>query len=139
MAAPKCNVIRNGEESYIDANLCVPGDIVMMKTGDGVPADCRMVETMEVLTNEALLTGESEEINKFMVAPDNDEPFAKIMCFMSTSVTSGTARAVVTTTGMFTEMGKIAAALKTAKKAENKLTPLQQAALMCSTDRSLCR
>jgi len=127
MAAPKCNCIREGKESLIDASLLVPGDMVLLRTGDGVPADCRLTECMEVLTNEALLTGESEEVVKVMIAPDPDEPFAKNMCFMSSTVTNGSGRCVVTTTGMATQVGAIAGALKTAKRAENKLTPLQQA------------
>merc|ERR1719498_2121211 len=80
---------------------------------------------MVVLANEALLTGESEEVTKVMVVEDVDEPFAKNMCFMSTTVTNGVGKGVVTTTGMKTQVGQIAKALKTAKKAENKLTPLQ--------------
>eukprot|EP00971_Amphidinium_carterae_P054964 1083331-Amphidinium_carterae.1 len=87
----------------MDATDVVPGDIIELKTGDGVPADCRLFEIVEVLANEALLTGESEEIKKVLTVDDLDDPFAKNMCFMSTSVTNGRARAVITTTGMQTQ------------------------------------
>merc|ERR1711871_965464 len=86
----------------------------------------RLFECMEILTNEALLTGESEEVRKVLVAEDLDEAFAKNMCFMSTSVTNGRGRGIVTTTGMQTQVGTIAHQLLTAKTG-SKLTPLQQA------------
>jgi len=127
MAAPQCNVIRDGKMVETDASEVVPGDIIELKTGDGVPADCRLFEIIEVLANEALLTGESEEIKKVLTVDDLDDPFAKNMCFMSTSVTNGRARAVITTTGMQTQVGIIASALQTAKKDGNTLTPLQMA------------
>jgi len=127
MAAPKCTVIRDGSPQDIEAIEIVPGDLVELKTGDGVPADARLIEVVEVLANEALLTGESEEIKKVLTVEDLDEPFAKNMVFMSTSVTNGRCRAIVTTTGMETQVGIIASALKTAKKDGNTLTPLQMA------------
>jgi len=127
MAAPKCCVWRDGKATDIAASELVPGDIVDLKTGDGVPADLRLFECMEVLANEALLTGESEEARKRLVAEDLDEPFALNMCFMSTSVTNGRGKGIVTTTGMKTEMGKIASALKSAKEGKSSLTPLQLA------------
>jgi len=127
MAAPKCKVVRDGKISDIDATELVPGDIIALQTGDGVPADCRLIECMEMLANEAPLTGESEEVKKVLKAEDVDEPFAKNMCFMSTCITNGRGKGIVTTTGMKTQVGLIASALKTAKKEGSKLTPLQQA------------
>jgi len=127
MAAPKCNVIRDGQMQELDATEVVPGDLIELKTGDGVPADCRLIEIVEVLANEALLTGESEEVKKVLVVDDLDDPFSKNMCFMSTAVTNGRGRAVITSTGMQTQVGIIASALQTAKKEGSKLTPLQMA------------
>ena len=127
MAAPKCKVLRDGDVQDVEASELVPGDVIELATGDGVPADCRLFECMEILANEALLTGESEEVRKVLVVDDLDEPFAKNMCFMSTSITNGRGKAIITATGMRTQVGQIAFQLNTAKKEGNKLTPLQMA------------
>ena len=100
----------------------MPGDVITLNTGDGVPADCRLIECLEVFANEALLTGESEDIVKHMKPEKTDERFAKNMCFASTIITSGRGKAVVTTTAMDTQVGKIASSLASEK---SKLTPLQ--------------
>ncbi|CEM38216.1 unnamed protein product [Vitrella brassicaformis CCMP3155] len=125
MAAPRCKVIRDGKKTDIDAKECVPGDIVLIGTGDQVPADMRLFEASEILANEALLTGESEEVRKTLTVDDPDEPFAKNMCFASTSVTNGNGKGIVCTTGMQTQVGIIAQHLKA--ESGSKLTPLQQA------------
>jgi len=127
MTAPKCKVYRDGSVKEVEASELVPGDVIELATGDGVPADCRLIECMEILANEALLTGESEEVRKVLVVEDLDEPFSKNMCFMSTSVTNGRGKAIITSTGMSTQVGQIAYQLKNAKKKGNRLTPLQMA------------
>jgi magnesium-transporting ATPase (P-type) len=123
MAKPTCRVIRNGQTEDKTATELVPGDVIELRTGDGVPADCRLIECLEVFANEALLTGESEDIVKHMRPEETDERFAKNMCFASTTITSGRGKAVVTTIGMKTQVGKIASSLAGEKA---KLTPLQQ-------------
>jgi magnesium-transporting ATPase (P-type) len=122
MSKPTCKVLRNGQTLDMAATDLVPGDVIALGTGDGVPADCRLIECLEVFANEALLTGESEDIVKHMNAETTDERFAKNMCFASTIITSGRGKAVVTTIGMKTQVGKIASSLAGEK---SKLTPLQ--------------
>jgi magnesium-transporting ATPase (P-type) len=126
MAAPVCKVVRDGQEITIPAAEVVPGDIFKLKTGDAIPADGRVVEIAELLSNEAPLTGESEDVKKMlMVGPDGiDDEFSKDMVFSSTVITNGTATVITTTTGMFTQIGRIAKALQST---EAKLTPLQEA------------
>eukprot|EP00918_Siedleckia_nematoides_P090869 GHVU01199715.1.p1 GENE.GHVU01199715.1~~GHVU01199715.1.p1 ORF type:complete len:472 (+),score=82.12 GHVU01199715.1:2255-3670(+) len=125
LAAPKCTVIRNGTESIIDAQAIVPGDLVILKTGDSIPADMRCVDVTELMCNEAILTGESEDVRKGLLAKDTSTPFATNMCFASTSVTNGKGRGIVVFTGMNTQVGRIAEQLKKASKG-SKLTPLQR-------------
>merc|ERR1719443_2267094 len=92
------------------ATELVPGDLIELRTGDGVPADCRLIECLE-------------DFVKHMKPEVTDERFAKNMCFASTTITSGRGKAVVTTIGMKTQVGKIASSLAGEKA---KLTPLQQ-------------
>ena len=92
----------------MEASELVQGDVIELATGGGVPADCRLIVCMEILANEALLIGESEEVRKVLVVEDLDEPFSKNMCCMSTSVTSGRGRDIITSTGMSTQVGQIA-------------------------------
>lgn len=122
MAAPDCEVIRGGRETKIPASELVPGDVVKLTTGVSVPADCRLITCSELKTNEAPLTGESEDVRKMLVVEDVDEPFAKNMCFASTCVSAGTGMGIVTTIGMETQVGRIAQKLKDTGR---KLTPLQ--------------
>ncbi|CEM23227.1 unnamed protein product [Vitrella brassicaformis CCMP3155] len=127
MAAPKCKVIRNGAEELIEATELVPGDLVLLSIGDRVPADIRLIDVNELLSNEALLTGESEDIRKQVKVNGEEakEAFAKNMCFASTSVTNGSGRGLVVATGMHTQVGIIAQHLKAASQSE-QLTPLQK-------------
>eukprot|EP00916_Digyalum_oweni_P018773 GHVL01031371.1.p1 GENE.GHVL01031371.1~~GHVL01031371.1.p1 ORF type:complete len:953 (+),score=176.45 GHVL01031371.1:70-2928(+) len=124
MSAPRCTVKRNGKIETIDAKECVVGDVIVLKTGDSCPADARLIQCTEILCNEALLTGESEEVEKRMIIDDLDEPFAKNMTFGSTSITNGNGECLVVTTGMNTQVGIIAQQLKSASS--NKSTPLQR-------------
>ena len=91
----------------VEASEFVPADVIELATGDGVPADCRLMKCMEILANEALLIGESEEVRKALIVEDLDEPFSKNMCFMPTSATNGRRKAIITSTGMSTQVGQI--------------------------------
>lgn len=125
MAAPYCLIKQSGQWQKIAASQLVPGDIIKLSTGDIIPADCRFIETEHLQVNESALTGESDLIEKqTQLIDDADATLGDQvnMGFMSTSVHHGHAVAVVTTTGMQTEVGKIAELMQTT---ENRLTPLQ--------------
>lgn len=124
MAAPQARVIRDGEEITIAACELVPGDIVLLGTGDKVPADMRLVEAVNLKTDEAPLTGESTPVEK-MVDPVEGKVSVGDrlnMAFMGTVVVYGRGKGVVTATGMATEFGKIARLLG---EVEKERTPLQ--------------
>ena len=125
LAAPEATVIRDGEEQSIPAREVVPGDVLVLHTGDRVAADARLLEVINLKADEALLTGESTASGKNL-APVADPGLAvadrKCMVFGGTVITYGRGRAVVTATGMDTEFGKIARML--ADVAEHK-TPLE--------------
>ncbi|MEM2522410.1 MAG: cation-translocating P-type ATPase [Candidatus Bathyarchaeia archaeon] len=125
LAAPKARVIRDGKEIIIPAAEVVPGDILVLEEGDHVPADARLIEVVELKTNEAVLTGESAPVNKEPVILAEDTPVSerRNMVFSATHVVYGRGKAVVTATGMNTEFGKIAEMVQTAEEEE---TPLQK-------------
>jgi len=126
LSSPSAKVIRDGVQVEVDAVAVVPGDIVVLETGDLVPADARLIEVTDLAVDEASLTGESEPSEKEL-APDMSESTAlgdqKNMVFSSCLVTSGRGRAVIVSTGMKTEIGKIAGYLNNTQKLK---TPLQQ-------------
>ncbi len=125
MAAPTANVIRSSEEFVISAEQIVPGDLLVLEVGDIVPADARLVTSVNLRTNESRLTGESTSIDKDANAlVEGDCPVADRinMVFTGTHIDYGRGIAVVTTTGKYTELGKIASILEEAKE---PLTPLQ--------------
>lgn len=124
MASLKAKVIRNGKEQRIDTSQLVPGDIILLETGDKVPADARIIEIVDLHAQEAALTGESIPVRKAMGVLDENTPVADRynMVFSGTIITKGKAKALVTETGMSTEIGKIAEMIQTA---EEILTPLQ--------------
>jgi len=124
LTALKAKVIRNGVETEIDSRDLVPGDIILLETGSKVPADARLIDIAAFRIDEASLTGESVPSNKTTEPLDdnilvNDQ---KNMVFMGTIVTRGHAKAVVTGTGMKTEIGNIA---NMVQEVEEKLSPLQ--------------
>ncbi|KAA0248271.1 MAG: cation-translocating P-type ATPase [Candidatus Jettenia sp.] len=126
MSAPFSKVLRNGEVSSIPSRDIVPGDIVLLEAGDYVPADGRLCISFGLRTQEASLTGESTSINKSVEPLHNPSlPIGdrKNMVFMGTSVTSGKGTCVIVSTGMQTELGKIAGLIQAAGKEE---TPLQR-------------
>ena len=126
MSAPHARVLRDGQEKMIDASLLVPGDIIHLEAGDFIPADARLLTSAGLKSGESALTGESVPTEK-----DADAVLAETaslgdcsnMVFSGCSITYGTAKAVVTSTGMNTEMGKIANLLE---GEEDSQTPLQR-------------
>lgn len=126
MSAPHARVIRNGEEKIIDAAKLVPGDIIKLEAGDFIPADARLIESTSLKCEESALTGESVPSEKDANAVIEEKaPLGdrSNMVFSGCSVTYGTALAVVTATGMDTEMGKIANLLSNEGDTQ---TPLQK-------------
>ncbi|MEM2248088.1 MAG: calcium-translocating P-type ATPase, PMCA-type [Candidatus Bathyarchaeia archaeon] len=124
LTAPKATVIRDGRNVIIPAEEVVPGDILVLETGDRVAADARLLETVELKTNEAVLTGESTPVEKSLgVLPENT-PVSdrRNMVFMATHVIYGRGKAIVTSTGMKTEFGKIA---ELVQEMEEEETPLK--------------
>ena len=126
MSAPHARVIRNGKEEIIDATELVPGDIIKLEAGDFIPADARLLYSTSLKCEESALTGESVPSEKdYSADVAENAPLGDRanMVFSGCSVTYGTATAVVTATGMDTQMGKIANLLDTDN---NSQTPLQQ-------------
>ncbi|HXV33666.1 MAG TPA: cation-translocating P-type ATPase [Gaiellaceae bacterium] len=125
MAAATAGVVRDGRELRIPAAEVVPGDLLLLAEGDAVSADARLVEAASLLVAEASLTGESEAVLKDPARLDEPAGLGDRlnMVFDGTAVTRGRGRAVVTSTGMATEMGRIARLLD-ATEAER--TPLQR-------------
>ncbi|MCD8382267.1 MAG: calcium-translocating P-type ATPase, PMCA-type [Clostridiales bacterium] len=126
MSAPHARVIRDGEEQVIEAAQLVPGDIIHLEAGDFVPADSRLLHSVSLKSEESALTGESvpsEKDAEAVVAEDAPLGDRTNMVFSGCSITYGTATALVTATGMDTEMGKIANLLEGEEEGQ---TPLQQ-------------
>ena len=126
MSAPHARVLRNGEEKIINASELVPGDIILLEAGDFVPADARLLRSVSLKSEESALTGESVPAEKDANAEVKDgAPLGdrSNMVFSGCSITYGTATAVVTATGMDTEMGKIANLLSGETETQ---TPLQK-------------
>ncbi|WP_303925458.1 cation-translocating P-type ATPase [Subdoligranulum variabile] len=130
MTAATCKVLRDGRQTVLHSDELVPGDVVVLEAGDSVPADGRLLESASLKIEEAALTGESVPVTKAVqllgLAPgQQDVPLGdrKNMCYMGSTVVYGRGRAVITATGMQTEMGKIAGALA---GTEDEQTPLQR-------------
>ena len=126
LSAPHARVIRNGEEKVIEAVELVPGDIIRLEAGDFVPADARLLNSVSLKSEESALTGESVPSEKdATVIVDANAPLGDRtnMVFSGCSITYGTATAIVTATGMDTEMGKIANLLDSEEEGQ---TPLQK-------------
>lgn len=126
MAAPIANVIRNGVITEVPARELVPGDVVLLEAGKYVPADLRLIEAANLKIEESSLTGESVPVEKNTEIIENpDVPLGdrKNLAFMSSMVTYGRGKGVVISTGMKTEIGKIADMIS---KFEEESTPLQK-------------
>ena len=124
--SPTCIVLRNGVREEIDTINVVPGDILLLKTGDLIAADARLIESVNFYVDESALTGESEAVEKdASITVDAEAPIGDRinMVFSGCLITAGNATAVVTETGMNTQMGKIAKHLNNTQKIQ---TPLQK-------------
>ncbi len=124
MAAPTASVLRDGEEKEIAAREIVPGDIILIRTGDRIPTDGRLIEAISLRTAEAPLTGESTPVEKIKEPIEGEASVGdrRNMVFMGTAAVYGRGKAVVTATGMATEFGKIAGMLQ---EVSAERTPLQ--------------
>lgn len=125
LTAPTAFAIRNGSEDKVMARELVPGDIVILEAGARIPADARLIETANLLVNEAILTGESMPANKHIQAIDKNVSILdrNNMVYMGTTIAAGRGKACVVATGPASEMGKIA---ELVQKPQDKTTPLQQ-------------
>ncbi|HWT00355.1 MAG TPA: calcium-translocating P-type ATPase, SERCA-type [Pyrinomonadaceae bacterium] len=126
MAAPTATTIRDDAEREVPARELVPGDVVLLAAGDKVPADVRLVESINLQVEESALTGESVAVEKHTDALDDEDAAVgdrRNMAYAGTVVTYGRGRAVVAATAMATEFGKIARMLQ---EVESDKTPLQE-------------
>lgn len=126
LAVPTVNVLRDGSVMGLSARDLVPGDIVLLETGNIVPADGRLVEAVGLGVQEAALTGESEPLDKTVAPMEREElPLGDRRClvFMGTTVIRGRGRVLVTETGMKTQLGHIASMIQTMSA---RATPLQE-------------
>src|SRR3989344_2847996 len=125
LGSQKAIVIRNGRKEEIDAKDLVQGDIIIIQAGDKIPADSRLIEANSLKMDESSLTGVSTTVEKIISALEKEAQVAdqKNMVFSGTIAKEGTAKAVVTATGMQTEIGKIAHLVQETVEAE---TPLQK-------------
>ena len=125
LATIQAKVWRDGNLTWLNASLLVPGDVVVLEAGNAVPADVRIIESNNLQIEEAALTGESHAVEKIASALEsNDLPIGdrKNMAYKGTFVTYGRGTAIVVATGMQTELGRIASLLQ----GDEPLTPLQQ-------------
>jgi P-type Na+/K+ transporter len=115
LSSPTAQAVRNGNNQTVPTVEIVPGDLVELKTGDTIPADVRLIEAVNFETNEALLTGESLPVRKEISAtfPDDTGPGDRLnVAYSSSTVTKGRAKGIVFATGLYTEIGQIAVALR---------------------------
>jgi Ca2+-transporting ATPase len=125
LTAPKARVLRDGTEKFIPSREVVPGDIVLLEAGDRIPADARLLEVVDLKTDEAILTGESTAVEKRDVILDEKTPVAdrNNSVFMATHVTYGRGKAVISSTGMGTQFGKVAEMVQSVETVD---TPLKR-------------
>ncbi len=130
MTAATCKVLRDGKQVVLPSTELVPGDVVILEAGDAVPADGRVLESASLKIEEAALTGESVPVSKCidvlgLGSKEAEVPLGdrKNMVYMGSTVVFGRGSAVITSTGMDTEMGKIASALA---NTQDEQTPLQK-------------
>ena len=121
----RATVVRDGKVRTVDAKELVPGDIVQLDAGDKVPADLRIIEAVRLKVEESALTGESVPVEKSPQLITGDVPLGDRhnMLFSATSIATGHTKAIVVSTGMQTELGRITTLIK---EAEEEMTPLQR-------------
>ena len=118
----KVKVIRENKPIEIDSSLVVPGDIIVIEPGTVISADARILSSNNLTVNESILTGESIGVTKSFEKVNNDDHSKKCMLYAGTSVLTGRALAVVTSTGLKTEVGKIAEKVTTTEESASPLT-----------------
>jgi len=120
LTTPKARVLRDGKDMQISARELVPGDIFLLEAGDRVPADGRILDVVDLSMDESVLTGESTSVAKNAGVLGIDTPIAdrKNMVFMGTHATYGRAKAIVTSTGINTQFGKISEMVQSVEKEE---------------------
>lgn len=125
LSSPHCKVMRNGETTVIESRDLVVGDVVVLETGDAVPADLRLVEAINLKVEEAALTGESVPEEKFIQSLPGEVALGDRdnMAFASSSITYGRGKGIVTAVGMNSEVGKIASLIQSVPDTK---TPMQQ-------------
>ncbi len=125
MSAPQCKVIRDGNVQVIESKYLVPGDVVVLDTGDSIPADLRLAEAINLKVQDAALTGESVPEEKFTEYIKEEVPLGDRdnLGFSSSTVTYGRGKGIVINTGMHTEVGKIATMIQSVPDFQ---TPLQE-------------
>jgi len=125
MSSPDVKVTRNGKKIKVNSKEIVPGDIIHLEQGDAIPADARVIESDSMATDESDLTGESINVSKIPTIIQEDTPVAdrKNMVFKNSHIVKGRGKAVVTGTGMNTEVGNIAEKIQSIEKRE---TPFQR-------------
>ena len=124
LLSPHATVLRDGETQMIDAKMLVPGDLVMLKAGDKVPADLRLMDVHSLRTQEAILTGESLDVEKFGEHMAKETPLGSRSCmaYSGTFVTAGQGKGLVVTTGMETEIGRISTMIGKVESPQTTLT-----------------
>jgi Ca2+-transporting ATPase len=122
--ASKAAVIRNGKKQVIDSMEIVPGDVVLLRSGDKFPADIRLFELRDMQVDESALTGESVPVQKHIDSVPSENVLGDRFCmgFSSTNVTYGQGRGIVVATGDYTEVGKIQQSIAGAQDLETPLT-----------------
>jgi P-type Ca2+ transporter type 2C len=125
MSAAEAGVVRDGERRSVPASELVPGDVILVEEGDTIPADARLIQSTALQTSEASLTGESLPVHKDIRPIEEEVGLGdrSNMVFSGTAATYGRGRAVVTATGMQSELGKVAGLLR---RTEDEATPLQK-------------
>ena len=125
LTAPKARILRDGTAKMIPSREVVPGDIVLLEAGDRIPADARLLEVVDLKTDEAILTGESTAVSKEDIVLNEKTPVADRInsVFMATHITYGRGKAVIASTGMGTQFGKVA---EMVQSVETMDTPLKR-------------
>ena len=125
LVSPSADVLRDGQEREIEAHEVVPGDVVLLGSGERVPADLRLLSSTDLQVDESLLTGESVPITKGTAAVEEELPLAERTCmaFNGSALASGRAQGVVVATGERTELGRIA---EQVRETEGMRSPLQE-------------